>query len=114
MLKEVFERTDYGNFSFLEEEVFTGCSLLWVAWDGSKKISAAVVTQIRTDQKSRVCQICACSCVENGAWAQMREAIEAYAKAENCNKIRAIGRKGWARMLPDARISLYVIEKEIV
>jgi hypothetical protein len=41
------------------------------------------------------------------------ETIEQYARSQGCNKILALGRKGWLRKLPDFRATLVVIEKEL-
>ncbi len=112
LLQSVFKRTDFGTFRDLEDQVFAGHALLWLAWR-EPRIVAAVVTQIRITENSRVCHICACGGENAGSWLHLVAAIEEYARAKGCNKIRALGRKGWLRKLPEFRPTLVVIEKDL-
>lgn len=112
MLKKAIDKTDYGTFQALEDDVFAGSALLWIVWQ-EPKIVAAVVTQLVTNERSRACYILGCGCTQHRAWQSLMPPVEAYARSAHCNKIRLLGRKGWERLFPDARVSLYVIEKDL-
>ena len=38
-------------------------------------------------------------------WLHLLDGIEAFARAEGCDAMRIIGRKGWARVLKDYRVN---------
>lgn len=112
MLRQAFVRTDLGKFSDMEDDVFSARALLWVAWR-TPEIVAAVVTQIRATENGRVCYLGACGGKDSASWLHLMAAIEQYARDERCNKIRAVGRKGWLRVLPDFTSPMIVIEKDL-
>lgn len=112
MLKKAIDRTDLGAFKELEDGVFEGRSLLWLAWR-EPDVLAAVVTQLRVTENSRVCLLCACGGSRMEAWLPLMEVIEEYARAMGCNKIRAFGRKGWLRVLPEFHAPFVVLEKDL-
>lgn len=112
MVRQAFVKTDLGLFRDMEEDVFAGRALLWVAWK-EPEIEAAVVTQLRITEGGKVCLIGACGGRRARNWLALMSAIENHAREEGCNKIRAIGRKGWLRLLPDFHSRFVVIEKEL-
>lgn len=112
MLRKAIQKTDYGQFNTVEEDVFSGRALLWLAWK-PPEIAAAVVTQLCANEKSHACYILACGGKRAKDWLPLMANIEAYARAEGCQKIRAVGRRGWIRLLPDFRAPFVVIEKDL-
>lgn len=112
MLKRAIDKTDLGAFRELEDGVFDGRSVLWLAWR-EPEVVAAFVTQLRQMEKSRVCLLCACGGSEHKAWVHLMSVIEDYAREQGCNKIRAFGRKGWLRVLPEFHAPFVVIEKDL-
>ncbi len=112
MLKKAIERTDWGTFKVLEDDVFEARALLWLAWQ-APEVKAAVVTQLCANENSKDCYILACGGKQSKDWLSLMANIEAYARAEGCNKIRAIGRRGWIRLLPDFHAPFVVIEKDL-
>jgi hypothetical protein len=112
MLQRVFDKTDFGQMAYLKTEVFEGRALLWVVAQDEKFI-ACVVTQIRDDEYSKTCYLMAAAGGQHRKWTHMMVNIETYARDMGCNKIRATGRKGWTRVLPDFRPTLVVFEKDL-
>lgn len=113
MLKKAIDKTDYGTFACLENDVFSANALLWLAWS-EPTIGAALVTQLVRNENSIACYILACGGKEHRAWRCLPAPIEAYAKVEGCKKLRILGRKGWAKMFEGCRVPLVVIEKDII
>lgn len=112
MIEKAYDKTDYGTFDDVVEGLFRGRALLWVVWR-EPDVLACVVTQVRPTMHSKVCYICACGGGQRRQWTHMMARIEEYARGMGCDKIRAIGRKGWTRVLPDFREKLVVFEKDI-
>ena len=101
------------DFDQLKRQIFSGLSLLWIAWDG--KLLAVCVTALSPD----ACEIISLggedlhSYLRNGLGA-----IENYARAEGRSRIRIIGRRGWKRLLKDYEQkdsigNLLVLEKQL-
>lgn len=91
-------------------DLMTGNALLWLAFDGETPIGAGV-TQIIQEQTRKVCEII--------AWASDKKCtpllsiVHEYAKAEGCMASRLIGRKGWAKALPEYKIRALVMERPL-
>lgn len=107
LIKAAIEATDLSSFEDTERQVLSGEQLLWIAWSG--KIEAAATTHL----SNNVCTIVACSGHERERWLSFQEQIEAYAKAEGCERIRIYGRKGWERVLKDFHVAHVILEKAI-
>src|SRR5262249_1851697 len=126
-------RGDLSRFDAVETSVLAGRMLLWIAWDGAR-IKAAAVTELNGLNDRRICTIVACgapsrkdrrerpdasgrwrpsSCARRGQWLSLRSGLEAYAAAEGCGAMRVLGRRGWAKLLPDYKVNQVILEKEI-
>jgi hypothetical protein len=112
MIQKAYDRTDYGNFNDAESAVFKGDALLWIVWR-EPEVVATLITRVRNTNKSKVCEVCAAGGKESRVWLHMMANIEQYARDMGCNRISVTGRKGWARLLPDFREKLVIIEKEL-
>jgi hypothetical protein len=111
-IRRAMERGDLGTFAQLEDDVLAGRALLWLSWH-HPKIVGATVTQIGRTEKSKVCTILACVGFCIAHWIDGITKIEEYAKAEGCDAMRVMGRKGWARLLPDYSTSKVILEKRL-
>ena len=111
-IKLALERGDLGLFSEVVDDVLAGRSLLWLAWNRPRIVGAAV-TQIYRTEKSKVCLIVACGGVGITDWLIGIRQIEEYAKAEGCDVVRILGRKGWLRMLKDYSAPKIVLERRL-
>jgi hypothetical protein len=107
------QRDGFGAFAPIEREVLAGRMLLWIVIDDGA-IQAAVVTVLAQTEWRKVCEIVACAGYDMRSWLPLLKQIEDYARAEGASAMRALGRKGWARMLPDYQVRRVVLEKEIV
>ena len=112
LIAAAMKRGDFGSFSSVQDDVFNGDALLWVAHD-EKEISAACVSQISQTEWRKVCTIVACGGANMKRWLGLLEQIEAYAKAEGCSASRIIGREGWSVVLPAYQPHRVVLEKEL-
>jgi hypothetical protein len=63
--------------------------------------------------RRKVCVIIACGGIDMPRWLPLIEGIEKYARAEGCAAVRIVGRKGWARVLPDYRVHRVVLERKL-
>lgn len=108
-LRAAVLRTDLNHTADLEALVH-GDGLLWVAVDGGKISAAAVAVLVKTD-RNLVCVIVAVGGENMGRWLDLLAGIEAWAKAEGAAKTRIYGRKGWARVLKNYRVSNVILER---
>ena len=111
LLKMAILRTDLNSFEEIERDVLAGRSLLWLAW--FDRIEAAATTILIETGASKVCVLTACGGRGMRRWLPVLEKIEAYAKAEGCNRMRIFGRKGWQRVLDPYHITNVVLERKL-
>jgi hypothetical protein len=89
-----------------------GSLQLWVATDG-QEMKAACVTEIAEWPGARECVVLLCGGYDVDQWLPFLGVIEAWAKAERCQRATIDGRAGWARKLPDYRPVSVVLSKEL-
>lgn len=111
MVRKAYDKTDLGNAADLDADVATGRALLWIVAGDS--VECALVTRLETTQRSKVCFICALGGAGAKQWLHLIGQLEAYAKAEGCDCIRWMGRKGWMRKLPQYREVGVVMERRL-
>ena len=105
-------RTDLSHSSDIEDDVLSGKSQLWVAFvDG--RIEAAAATLLRRTDRHLVCILTALGGANRAAWLPLLQRVEAWAKAEGAARFRIYGRKGWARVLRNYRVSNVVLERAL-
>jgi hypothetical protein len=109
MVGSALDRTDLGALSDLDTDVLSGRALLWVV--ASDKIEGAGVTRLEITQHSKVCFIVAFG--GKGPSQGLLTTIENYAKAEGCDCVRWVGRRGWKRKLPEYKEIGVVMERKV-
>jgi hypothetical protein len=109
MVGAAMDRTDLGRLADLDTDVLSGNALLWVVV--TDKIEGAGVTRLEITQHSKVCLIVAFG--GKGPSQGLLSTIEQYAKAEGCDCVRWIGRKGWKRKMPDYKEISVVMERRL-
>jgi hypothetical protein len=111
LLKAAITRTNLDRFDEIERDVLSGRGLLWLAW--SDHVEAAATTILTETDAQRVCILTACGGRDMKRWLPLLETIEAYAKAEGCDRLRLFGRRGWQRMLQNYRVSNVILERNL-
>ena len=101
-----------GRFDDLQNDILNGDALLWLVWS-RPIIEAAVVTQIILTERSRVCMIQACGGSMVLRRLDLLNRIEDYAMQQGCHCVRILGRRGWARVLPDYHETKIVLERPL-
>ncbi len=107
LVKRAIDR-GFSSFPVIEANVLDGLFLLWLVIDRGK-ITAATVTSLTGD----ACEIVATAGVGVNNWIHLIEGIEKYARAEGRVRVRIIGRKGWARLLPAYKQTAVVLERQL-
>ena len=100
------------DFAVVDRAVLSGNALLWIACDGGR-IHAAAVTELSAVAGERFCTITACGGSGRAQWLPLIAELEDYARREGCAAMRIFGRTGWARVLPDYRVSRVLLEKPL-
>ena len=112
MLTAAVKRTNLNHSSDIEASLSSGTALLWVAWREEKLLGAMTTELVMTDT-SKICVMSAIGGSDMDAWLPMLPRLEGYAIDEGCDLIRAVGRKGWQRVLKDYTVSNIVLEKRL-
>lgn len=93
-------------------EIAKGNWQLWCVWDGT--VRAIVGTEIYREMNGkRYCGIRFVSGSGLKDWVAVRGDLEAWAAAEGCVAIDTWARKGWAKHLPDYRLTHVLLEKDL-
>jgi hypothetical protein len=114
LIEAAMRRGDLSSFAAVAAAVSAGRAQLWVACNSEgSEIAAATVTELHQPQRRKYCVIVACGGYDMTRWLHLLAPIEDWARAEGCDAMRIMGRKGWARVLPDYNVNRIVLEKEI-
>ena len=100
------------DFETVARDVIDGRSLLWLVREGAD-IYAAAVTALSVSNGRKFCTIVACGGRELPKWKFLIARLEQFAKAEGCNGMAIMGRRGWLRELPDYHLTSITLEKEL-
>jgi len=111
LVAKAMERGGITPISRVEHDLSTGGMLLWLAWGTG--IEGVAVTELVNENARKLCVIVACGGKEISRWLHLIGRIEQFARDENCEAMRIMGREGWAKMLPDYRRPYVVLEKRL-
>ncbi len=78
-------------------------ALLIVVHDEAAPVAAGVSQVRRHDDGALSCWILAMGGIGARLWRHTLAQIEAGARAKGCSAVEFVGRRGWARLLPDYR-----------
>lgn len=101
-----------GECSGVEADLFDGLSQLWIAWDRTKIIAAAI-TSLGIVNNEKTCTIVACGGGDFSRFGHFINDIEKFAKDEGCAAVRINGRPGWKRALTGYDLQSVVLRKEL-
>ena len=112
LLKAACRRTELNAFADIEADILSGRSLLWLAWSEGA-IEAAAATILINSDVGKVCIITGCGGRGMTDWLPLLGEIEAYAKREDCARVRIFGRKGWLRVLDGYTQRHVIMDKDL-
>ena len=85
---------------------------LWVIWDG--EVRAIVATELHIAPSGmKLCSVHFCTGRGAAGWAHHLAEIEGWAQAEGCQRIGTMARKGWAKHLPDYKMTHVYLKKDL-
>ena len=85
---------------------------LWIVWDGA--VRAIVGTELYLDISGmKCCMIRFATGRDAAGWTHLLDQIEDWARSEGCARMDMIARKGWAKHLPEYRMSHVFLEKDL-
>jgi len=113
LLEPAFDETSDSTIEATEADVMSAMALLWLAWDG-KKLIAAATTAINKTPRHKTCIVTSAGGIHSKLWDQFMPMVEKYAKDEGCERVRAVGRKGWAGVLSGYKQPWIVLDKVLV
>lgn len=113
LVAAVVERAD-GRWTLddVTSRLVTGDWQLWVVWDG--EVRAVIATELMVEASGmRVARIVFATGSGAARWAHLIAEIEAWARTQECVKLEMMARKGWARHLPDYKMSHVLLERDL-
>ena len=110
ILEPAFDETSDSTIEATEADVMSGMALLWLAWDG-KKLIAAATTAINKTPRHKICIVTSAGGIHSKLWKEFMPMVEKYARDECCERVRAMGRKGWAKVLNGYEQPWIVLDK---
>lgn len=100
----------------VREEISSGKVMLWVAHDEAHNTHGFVTGKFLQYPRLKVLDLQFTGGVRLNDWAQdMWDAIEAFARLHNCDKIEGVGRLGWLRYMKrfGCTPAFYIYEKDL-
>lgn len=114
MLEGVAERSR-GRWSVagMLDRFVRGDWQLWLVWDGRPR--AVVATELYLEMTGMKCGMIR-FCTGSGApeWSHLLSRIEDWAREEGCERLDMLARKGWAKHLPDYKMTHVELEKDLI
>lgn len=102
------------SFAALEQSVFDGTAMLWVAWDSTtSKFLAAAVTQVGQINGIKIGTVMTVGGHSLDRFGWMLTEIEDYFRCNGCVRSRICGRRGWLRYYRDYKLRAVVLEKPL-
>jgi hypothetical protein len=105
-------RTDLSHTKDVESDLLEGDALLWLVCEGKEILAACTTLLVNTD-RHLICLITALGGSDMDRWIEALREIEDWARAEGAALVRIMGRAGWARVLPNYRVSNVVLERPL-
>lgn len=97
----------------LVHEVAEGKQHVWTVWDGDE-VRALVGAEIGFAPTGlKLCTINFASGRDSHEWIHLLSEVEAWAASIGCQKVEMWARKGWARKLPDYRMTHVLLERDL-
>jgi hypothetical protein len=106
-IRAAMRRNGLTPLDSVQDDVFCGLALLWLAADDDG-VHGAGVTKLCGD----ICEIVAWGCEKQSRCTALLTEIEEYAKAEGCTAVRLVGPRAWQRITGYDRKAV-ILEKAI-
>lgn len=119
MLARAVEFT--GGATSLDKELAALCAgqkQLWMvvspdAEIRNKGVAAGITSLQQNEDGSKTANIELFGGDNMKAWFSLKSQFENWARGEGCRDVRLWARKGWARHLPDFKLTHYILRKEL-
>lgn len=86
--------------------------LLWVVWDG--ELQAIGCTQFYTaDSGLKFLDVLFVTGEHSLAWLHLMDDLKEYGRKTGCKRISGTMRKGWAKRLPDWKMTHVILEQDL-
>lgn len=93
------------------ERLEDGRMQLWVATEGDRVV-AAVVSSVEDYPRKRALELHFCGGDSVDEWLpQIMELLERFGRAQGCDLVTIVGRRGWAKKLPDYETTDAILSK---
>jgi hypothetical protein len=95
------------------KELLAGTAQLWLASSEECGVESGMITKIADNAERRICLIEALGGNSRQRWMEHLATIEAWAASKGCDAVQVKGRRGWAKMLPDFKLTSITLEKDL-
>lgn len=87
--------------------------VLWVVFADGIVLSVLTAELYHDVSGLKCCRIPFCTGNGAASWVHLITQIEDWARAEGCERFDMIARKGWAKHLPDYKLTHVLLEKDL-
>lgn len=114
LFADVLRRNVTWTLDAMLQAIVGGQWHLWMVWrDGEGPVAITASELGRNDDGSLTCNIPFCAGQGAKDFVPLLATIERWARSEGCRRMKAVARKGWARHLPDYKMTHVVLEKDL-
>lgn len=101
------------TFQTVLKSILTGATQLWVVMDGAEIIAIFGTTISDYPSGLKALLINYVVGKDISKWIDAFGEIEEYAKTYGCQRVEALGRKGWMKRMPDYTATRVLFKKEL-
>ena len=109
-----------GGATSLDKELAALCARqkqLWMVVEGTEAknrgVAAGITSLQENEDGGKTANIELLSGENMKAWFSLKDQFEDWARVEGCSDVRLWARKGWARHLPDFKLTHYIMRKTL-
>lgn len=94
-------------------QVESGRWQLWVIDDG-RAVAAVLITELMIQPSGRkTCAVVALTGSDSLSWLHLLDDLDAWARSEGCTHMQAMARRGWARRMPQWKMTHVMLERSL-
>lgn len=97
----------------IRKHIEAGNFQLWAVVGEDNQLLAVVTTEIIQYPQRRACRVVGCVGENRGKWIHLFDEIQDWARSQGCAAMEIFARKGWAKVLPDFRLTSILLERSL-
>ena len=113
MISDALIRSNEHTANDILKDLISGDAQMWLAWHENDGVLGVMVTYMQQTTLSCHLRIFLCVGEQRKRWLHHIESVEQWAKNKGANKVSAVVRPGWEKVLPNYRKTHVTLEKNL-